>query len=105
MAVSPRSTVARPSPVLGALFVVLLATPAVAQDYTGNVNPSAWSGPMVMHGAINAQARRDAARRSERGITRAQASACARKAQFRSEYGEDHAKVRQLYSLCRGVGL
>ena len=104
MVVLPQSTVARPSPVLGVFFVVLLATPAVAQDYTGNVNPSAWSAPMVMHGAIKAQARRNAAHRSDRGVTRAQANACSQKARFRSEHGEDHPQVQRLYSLCRGIG-
>lgn len=87
------------------LIAPFVAMPAIAQDYTGNVNPSAWSGPMVMHGSINAQARRNAARRSDRGVTRAQASACSQKARFRSEYGKNHPKVRQLYRLCRGVGL
>ena len=34
-----------------------------------------------------------------------QAAACAKKAQFRSEYGADHPKVQKLYDLCRSVGL
>ena len=86
------------------LLVVLVTAPAVhAQDYTGNVNPSAWVGPTVMHGAINAQARRNGAR-SRSGVTAQQASACANKSRFRVEYGADHPKVERLYSLCRGIG-
>lgn len=35
---------------------ILFAGAAVAQDYTGNVEPSAYSLPTVMHSAINARA-------------------------------------------------
>ena len=73
---------------------------AGAQDYTGNVNPSTYSGPMVMQGAINAQARRHGGG----GATRSQVGACARKERFRAAYGADNAKVQRLYSLCRGIG-
>lgn len=73
---------------------------ATAQDYTGNVDPSAWSGPMVMHGAIDAQARRNRARHA-RSATRLQKSACARKARFRAELGGGNPQVARLYRLCR----
>lgn len=84
---------------------LLTSSLARAQDYTGNVNPSAYSGPMVMQGAINAQARRDSARRSHRGVTRAQTNGCAQKARFRSRYGADNPKVQRLYALCHAIGL
>jgi hypothetical protein len=51
--------------------------------------------------------RHSTARQDERAhrATPRQAAACAKKAQFRSEYGADHPKVQKLYSLCRSVGL
>lgn len=89
-----------------ALSAIVAATafPVHAQDYTGNVNPSAWAGPTVMHGAINAQARRNGVR-SRSGVTQAQINGCAQKSRFRAEYGADHPKIKRLYSLCRGLGL
>lgn len=47
-------------------------------------------------------ARRDA---RARRATPQQVAACARKAQFRRQYGARNPKVQKLYSLCRGVGL
>ena len=82
--------------------LTLLGSAAWAQDYTGNVNPSTYSGPMVMQGAINAQARRHGG--GGGGATQRQVSACAQKEQFRAAYGAGNAKVQRLYSLCRGIG-
>lgn len=81
--------------------LIMITTPAYAQDYTGNVNPSAWVGPTVMHGAINAQARRNGSRS---GGTSQQVAACAQKSRFRAEYGAENPKVQRLYRLCRGIG-
>ena len=78
-----------------------IAVPVHAQDYTGNVNPSAWVGPTVMQGAINAQARRN----GTRARPSAQVRACSGKAAFRRQYGAGNAKVQRLYSLCRRAGL
>lgn len=44
-------------------------------------------------------------RGGSRRPTAAQASACASKQKFRSQYGADHPQVRKLYGLCQGVGL
>lgn len=46
------------------------------------------------------------ARQNDRAAaaTPRQAAACAKKAQFRKQYGADHPKVRKLYGLCRSVG-
>lgn len=37
--------------------------------------------------------------------TAGQRAACAKKAQFRSQYGPDHPKVKKLYALCHDVEL
>jgi hypothetical protein len=42
---------------------------------------------------------------SAKRATPQQAAACAKKAQFRSQYGADHPKVQKLFGLCRDVGL
>lgn len=51
--------------------------------------------------------RHSRARQNERAAaaTPRQAAACAKKAQFRKQYGADHPKVQKLYGLCRDIGL
>lgn len=56
---------------------------------------------------ISATAHGHAARiaRQRRGPTSGQVEACRQKSRFRAEYGASHPKVRQLYRLCRGIGM
>lgn len=85
----------------------IAAGPAVAQDYTGNVNPGTWASSMPMEASIRAQARRNggSARMSD-----AQASANARQhcisslPKLRSQYGAGDGRVQQMTSLCRKRG-
>lgn len=37
--------------------------------------------------------------------TKGQMSACTQKAKFRAQYGAGHPQVRELYRLCRGIGM
>ena len=89
--------------VLACAALVLSVEPVGAQDYTGNVDPSAYSRPLVMQSAIDARATRG--RSGHVAVTLRQKAACANKAQFRAQYGPGDAKVRKLYRLCRAVGL
>lgn len=86
------------------MVAIALTAPLHAQDYTGNVNPSAHSGPMVMESAIDAQARRNY-QRSNSGATSGQIAACRKKAQFRAQHGASNPKVQRLYRLCREIGV
>lgn len=89
---------------LGTLMAVLvLATPAIAQDLpTDQLDRHADTVRQRM--LVDSTVGRGVARRNG-GATANQAAACARKAQFRSQYGAGHPKVQRLYSLCRSVGL
>lgn len=79
-----------------------MTIPLHAQDYTGNVNPSAWIGPTVMHGAINAQARRNGVR----GRSSAQEArrTCTELPTYRARLGSGNPRVQQLTKLCRQAG-
>lgn len=78
-------------------------TPVGAQDMLV-LDPSAYSRPMVMHGAINAQARRGTkSLRSSRPVIPARN--CANKAQARAKLGSSHPGVIQLYDLCAKQGI
>jgi hypothetical protein len=86
---------------------LLLASAAAAQEYTGNVDPSAYSLPTVMHSAIDARAR-SAARRStapRRLSTRDSAATCANLPKARARLGARDWRVMRLANLCREAGL
>ncbi len=77
--------------------------PVGAQDMPV-LDPSAYSRPMVMHGAINAQARRGSkSSRASRPVIPARN--CANKAQARAKLGSSHPGVIQLYDLCAKQGM
>lgn len=90
-----------------AIAVLAIATsPAVAQDLpTDQLERHA--GVVRQDALLKSTLRHSTARQNNRvhGATPHQAAACAKKAQFRSEYGADHPKVKKLYSLCRSAGL
>lgn len=83
---------------------LLLASAGAAQDYTGNVDPSAYSLPTVMHSAINARAKSRAGA-PRRTSSREAAAICANdlpKAVAR--YGSTDRRVARLARLCRQSG-
>lgn len=91
---------------LGTLVAALVfaTPPAIAQDLpTDQLDRHADTVRQRM--LVQSTVGRSVARRNGGGATANQAAACAKKAQFRSQYGAGHPKVQQLYSLCRSVGL
>lgn len=82
---------------------LLLMSAGAAQDYTGNVDPSAYSRPMVMDSAINARARRRTGVPRQKLSPKAEA-VCARLPQTRARLGVDDARVREIARLCRQAG-
>lgn len=96
------SLVSRIIAIIFSVATMFVMAAAGAQDYTGNVNPSAWVGPTVMHSAINAQARRNGARSS---ANRRQVETCSMKSGFRARHGANDPQVRELYRRCRLMGL
>jgi hypothetical protein len=82
---------------------LLMASAAGAQDYTGNVDPSAYSLPNVMHSAINAQAKGG---KSPRYTISAESRAgCRNLPNFRARFGARDGRVQKLTRLCRELGL
>ena len=73
------------------------------QDYTGNVDPSAYSLPTVMHSAINARAARDK-RATNRSSSREAAATCANLPKARARFGAHDWRVMRLERLCREAG-
>lgn len=82
--------------------VMMTAAPAAAQDYTGNVDPSAYSGPNVMHSAINAQAKR--ARSSPRSSEVEARRTCANVPNAKKRLGSRDPRVMDLERMCRQAG-
>ncbi|QAY75827.1 hypothetical protein [Sphingosinicella sp. BN140058] len=81
----------------------LLTSAAVAQDYTGNVDPSAYSLPNVMHSAINAQAK--GAKSPRYTISAQSREGCRNLPSIRARLGARDARVQKITRLCRELGL
>jgi hypothetical protein len=81
----------------------LLSGTAAAQDYTGNVDPSAYSLPTVMHSAINARAKHRAPARRQQLSAKARAT-CTRLPQTRARLGASDPRVLEIARLCRKAG-
>lgn len=92
--------------VLVLLPALAAAAPTVAQDLpTDQIERHA---DVVRQDMLLKSTLRQSGTRQTEHTTRAtprQAAACAKKAEFRRQYGASHPKVRQLYGLCRNVGL
>jgi hypothetical protein len=87
-----------------AIAAVLFAgAGAAAQDYTGNVDPSAYSLPTVMHSAIDARAKSDRRRVRPTSAQKA-AAACANLPRTRAILGAGNWRVLRLARLCRQAG-
>ena len=84
---------------LAAMSMVLGAVPSFAQ-----LSPSIVAQGQVLSNMNRGYAERGRSR-ARPAVTRQQAAACANKGRFRAQYGADNLKVRQLYRLCRDVGL
>lgn len=88
-------------------IALMLATPALAQDLpTDQLDRHAEVVRQDM--LVRSTVGRSVARQNGRTASRAtpsQVATCAKKAQFRAQYGAANPKVRRLYSLCRGRGL
>ncbi|PAX06975.1 hypothetical protein [Sphingomonas lenta] len=86
-----------------------LAAPAAAQDgvYDATIRGATDDQVTIGLNRIHAHRLRQSVRRRDaaRGVTAAQASACASKGRFRARHGADDPKVRRLYDLCRRAGL
>lgn len=81
----------------------LAASAAAAQDYTGNVDPSAYSLPNVMHSAINAQAKGSKSPRS--AISAESRAGCRNLPNFRARFGARDPRIQKMTRLCRELGL
>jgi hypothetical protein len=77
----------------------LVAAAAAAQDYTGNVDPSAYSLPTVMTSAIDAEAKSRKQKLSPKA-----AAVCADLPKTRARLGARDARVREIDRLCRQAG-
>ena len=82
-----------------------LGTSALAQDmptidYNGALSDARDTGRMVRR----AQGRQVRHAQGRGSVTRSQAAACARKREFRQQYGTSNIRVQRFYSLCRSVG-
>jgi hypothetical protein len=87
------------------MIAAMIATPAVhAQDLAPAMDAAQIGQGQVLSSMVRNHGRTAARRSSGGGATAAQISACAQKAQFRSEYGADNPKVQRLYGLCRSIG-
>lgn len=94
------------------LGVSLAAVPAMAQDgiYDAMAQGAVDQQVRIANDRIDrhrmSQARnRNSQTRTSRGVTAAQAQACAGKARYRAQYGESDSRVRFLYSKCAAAGL
>lgn len=96
-------------PISTACFLALASTgfaapAAFAQDMPV-LDPSAYSRPMVMHSAINAQARKRGKQARQPSTRSDSARTCARRPQLLAQYGEDDPRYQNLDRLCRKAGL
>lgn len=83
----------------------IFAAPALAQDYTGNVNPAQWASSLTMEQTIRAQSRQQArANRASRDRPTSAAQTCRELPQYRRALGSENARVRKLTALCREAG-
>lgn len=88
------------------IFALVSATPAIAQDLpTDQLERHAEVVRQDM--LLQSTLRHSRARQNDRAVraTPQQAAVCAKKAQFRKQYGADNPKVQKLYGLCRNIGL
>ncbi|MGK6319720.1 hypothetical protein [Sphingomonas sp. DT-204] len=89
-------------------MAITLAAPAIgAQDLPTDQlerHADVVRQDMLLKSTLRHSRARQAGRSANRA-TPSQVAACAKKAQFRAQYGADHAKVKKLYALCRAVGL
>lgn len=88
------------------IALALAAPPALAQDLpTDQLERHADVVRQDM--LLKSTLRHSRARQNERAAqaTPRQKAACAKKAQFRRQYGADNANVQKLYGLCRNMGL
>ncbi|QAY78460.1 hypothetical protein [Sphingosinicella sp. BN140058] len=78
----------------------LMTSAAGAQDYTGNVDPSAYSLPTVMHSAIDARAKT-----RKQKVSPKAAAVCADLPKTRARLGAADPRVREIDRRCRQAGL
>lgn len=94
--------------IAGAALALCATSPATAQDYTGNVDPSEWSRPTVMDTTLDAQVRGTTGRSSARtgnGLSAEAYATCANKHKLKGRYGSRNGQVTQLYRLCARAGM
>lgn len=90
-----------------AAITLALASPAVAQDLPTDQlerHAEVVRQDMLVRSTVGRSAARQNGRTASRA-TPSQIAICAKKTQFRAQYGAANPKVRRLYSLCRGRGL
>jgi hypothetical protein len=86
--------------------LAFVAQPAVAQDLPTDQlerHADVVREDMLLKSTL----RHSQARRNERAAqaTPRQKAVCAKKDEFRQQYGADDPKVQKLYGLCRNIGL
>lgn len=90
-----------------AIFALTLITPpAFAQDLPTDQlerHAEVVRQDMLVKSTVGRNRPSDA--HGSRRATPRQAAVCAKKDQFRGQYGADHPKVKKLYDLCRTIGL
>lgn len=87
------------------LALGLIASPALGQDTPTIDFNEALDHSRVTGGMVRQAQQRERRTGQRTRATPGQMAACAKKRSFRDQFGANDAKVKRLYSLCRGVGL
>ncbi|HJS09697.1 hypothetical protein [Sphingopyxis sp.] len=88
------------------IALALAAPPALAQDLPTDLlerHADVVRQDMLLKSTLRHS--RAHQKESAAQATPRQKAACAKKAEFRGQYGADHPKVRKLHGLCRNIGL